>query len=348
MKAITFRDVQQVACETVPDPVIQSEQDAIVKVDLAGLCGSDLHVYHGREKGLDAGTVMGHELVGEVVEKGKSVNLAIGDKVFCPFTTNCNHCYFCDQGLTARCQSSQLFGWVENGIGLHGGQAEYARVPLADSTLMKIPDGLPPEDGLLLGDNFSTAFFCSDMAEIQPNGTYLVLGCGTVGLMTVQAARQLGAEQLYAFDPVDYRAERAGRYGAMAYSSEEKLRDAIQEATKGRGADAVLEVVGNLPAQRLAMDLLRPGGILSVAGVHTAPQFSFSPVEAFDKNLIYKTGRCSARAYMERLVPEVIEKKLDLGKQFITHRLPLEKAAEAYRIFDQKEQDCIKLVFTDR
>ena len=346
MHALLFNNVHQIGYETTLDPRIEDAKDVIVKVDLAGLCGSDLHVYHGRETGLDAGTVMGHELVGEIVEVGRDVqSLSVGDAVFCPFTVNCNDCYFCDRGLTARCVHSQLFGWVEQGQGLQGGQAEYVRVPFADATLMKLPAELPLEDALLMGDNFTTGFFCAEMAEIEPQGTYLVLGCGTVGLMTIQAARELSAENLYAFDPVEYRANRAASMGVTAFHSEDELEATLRDATEGRGADAVMEVVGNLPAQSLAMRLLRPGGILSVAGVHTAPQFSFSPVDAFDMNLTYKTGRCSSRAYMEKLLPMVVERQLKLGERYVSHRLPLSQGREAYQMFDQKQEDCLKIVF---
>jgi len=180
MKGACFQAIESVACRDIPDPQIEQLTDAIVKVSLAGLCGSDLHVYFGREAGADVDMVMGHELVGTVVETGSEVQgIQVGDRVYAPFTTNCGKCFYCNRGLTARCEQGQLFGWVENGLGLHGGQSEFVRVPLADGTLKKIPSTVSDASALLLGDNFSAGFYCAEMAEIQPDRTYVVVGCGT-------------------------------------------------------------------------------------------------------------------------------------------------------------------------
>ena len=179
MKAITFQDVHKLAVETVSDPGLLHPTDAIVKISHTAVCGSDLHIYRGHEKGLDAGTVMGHEFTGEVVEVGKDVrNIRKGDQVVSPFTTSCGKCYYCKIGLTCRCEKGQLYGWVEKGHGLHGAQAEYIRVPMADSTLMAFHKHLKAELMLFAGDILSTGFFCADQADIRPNRTYVVLGCG--------------------------------------------------------------------------------------------------------------------------------------------------------------------------
>ncbi len=202
MQGACFQSVENVMMSTVPDPEIVDARDAIVRVSMAGLCGSDLHPFFGREIGLDPGTVMGHELVGQVVEVGESVQqsgkIAVGDRVFAPFSTNCGECFFCQQGLSSRCTLGQLFGWVNNGQGLAGCQSQFVRVPLADATLMKLPDGVSDEAALLLGDNFSTGFYCARMAEIKPDGTYVVIGCGTVGQLCVMAAMSMGAEKVFA------------------------------------------------------------------------------------------------------------------------------------------------------
>src|SRR5688572_6395944 len=162
MKALTFHGVEQVKHETLPDPVLESHADAIVKVKLCAICGSDLHVYSGSEKGCDHATAMGHEFVGEVVEVGNEVKtLKPGQAVMSPFSTSCGACDFCKIGLTSRCVQSQLFGWRQNNSGLHGGQAEYVRVPLADNTLMPIPTTLSLEHALLLGDVIPTGYFCA-------------------------------------------------------------------------------------------------------------------------------------------------------------------------------------------
>ena len=345
MKAVCFEQVDQVSCREIADAKVEQATDAVVQVELAGLCGSDLHAFHGRETGIDQGTVMGHELVGQVVETGAEVkDIAIGDRVYTPFTTNCGQCFYCRSGLTARCTSGQLFGWVQDGVGLHGGQSAFVRVPLADGTLKKMPDELSAESALLLGDNFSTAFFCSEMAEITRQGVYVVVGCGTVGLLTVLAAKTAGADNLFAFDPVPERLKRAQELGATTLSDAEELVDSVLSASDGRGADAVMEVVGLPAAQKLAYNLLRPGGILSVVGCHCTPDFAFSPADAFDKNLTYKVGRCPARHYMDKLTDRVAAGEIHLDG-FITHRFSAEDCVRAYDIFSNRRDGCLKAAF---
>ena len=345
MKALTFHGKQTLKIETLADPEIEQATDVIVKVHLAGICGSDLHPYHEREKGLDHGTAMGHEFVGEVVDIGKSVNgIKKGDVVFCPFTTNCGRCFYCLKGLTARCIHGELFGWIKQGKGLQGCQAEFVRVPLADSSLLKIPEGVLPEEGLLLGDIFSTGYFCADNAEIEPDGVYAVIGCGPVGLMAIIGARDLGAQQIFAIDAIPERLTLAEKFGAIPVNFQNQNPvEVLKNATDGRGADSVLEVVGSPAAARTAVDLIRPGGIISTVGVHTEKKMAFSPMEAYDKNITYKNGRCPARHYMERLLPVVQSKTYDLVS-IISHRMALEKGVEAYKIFDRKEDGCTKVV----
>ncbi|MEQ8414773.1 MAG: alcohol dehydrogenase family protein [Imperialibacter sp.] len=345
MKAITFQGKEKLSFETVTDPSIIHPTDVIVKVALTAICGSDLHVYREHEKGLDYGTVMGHEFVGEVVEIGSAVTgLKNGDRVVSPFTTSCGVCYFCKIGLTCRCQQGQLYGWVEHGHGLHGAQAEYVRVPLADSTLVKSPEGLSEEQVLLTGDIFSTGYFCAENAGVRPGGKYVVLGCGPVGLMAILAAKIQGADEIWAVDSVPARLAIAERYGATAVDlSKTDVKEFILEQTKGIGADAVMEVVGNPSAQQLAFDVVRPGGIISSVGVHTATNFTFSPVDAYNKNITYKTGRCPARHYMSKLLPLLSDQQIDLSA-IISHRLPLAQGVEGYRIFDQKLDKSLKII----
>jgi threonine dehydrogenase-like Zn-dependent dehydrogenase len=182
------------------------------------------------------------------------------------------------------------------------------------------------------------------MAAVSPEGTYAVIGCGPVGLMTIIGARELGAERIYAIDTIPERLALAEKFGAtlIDYQKENPL-PVIREATEGRGADAVLEVVGSPAAARLALDLVRPGGIIAVAGVHNEEHFAFSPAEAYDKNLTYKVGRCPARYYMERLIPLVQKKKYDLTA-IISHRMPLAEGVRGYKIFAEKLEGCTKVV----
>jgi len=347
MRAVTFQGVESVRADRVADPAIADGRDALVAVEIAAICGSDLHVYHGREKGLDAGTVLGHEFVGRVVETGPDVRtLRAGDRVMCPFTTSCGACFYCAAGLTARCVEGRLFGWVERGAGLHGGQAERVRVPLADSTLLRVPDDLPSDTALLLGDVLSTGAFCADMAGAGPAGASAVVGCGPVGLMAVLAASERGVPRgrLFAIDSVPERLALAERFGAtpVRLGGERQPVDAVRAATAGRGADAVLEVVGSPAAARLAYDLVRPGGTIATVGVHTDPAFAFTPAEAYDKNLTYRVGRCPARALMPQLVSLARRRAADLAAVF-THRVPLESGADAYRLFASRAGGCVKV-----
>lgn len=343
MKGICFEGIERVAVRELPDPEIEDPGDVLVQVSLAGLCGSDLHPFFGRESGLDPGTVMGHELVGRVIAVGSGVrNLVAGDRVFAPFSTSCGDCFYCNRGLTSRCPRGQLFGWRAGGIGLHGCQAEQVRVPLAEGTLMKLPEGVSDESALLLGDNFSTGFYCAEMAGVRSGEVYAVVGCGTVGQLAIVAALASGADHVVAVDLDPARREAAARLGADACGPEE-VEQRVRDLTEGRGADAVMELVGLPAAQHLAFRLMRPGGILSVIGCHCTPDFAFSPVDAYDRNLTYRTGRCPARAYMEKLTPRVAAGEFSLD-HLITHRFGIEDGVEAYDVFAGRRDGCVKAV----
>lgn len=345
MKAACFHGIRQVKLEALAEPQIVSPTDAIVRVSVAGLCGSDLHPFCGRESGLDVGTVMGHEMVGEIVALGSQVcNFHVGDRVYAPFSTNCGQCYYCRNGLTSRCELGQLFGWVQQGAGLQGCQSQYVRVPLASGTLKVIPNGINDRQALLLGDNLSTGFYCAEMAEVSTGGVYVVIGCGTVGLLCILAARHLGAERLIAIDPIVERRRMAESLGAEVFATGESALTRVCELTGNRGADAVMELVGIPLAQQLAYKLIRPGGIMSVIGCHCTPHFGFSPADAYDKNLTYRTGRCPARHYMDRLSESVKSGLLDVDL-FITHEFSISECEQAYDIFANRKDGCLKAVF---
>ena len=347
MQAVCFQAVEKVAVESVADPAPLRPTDAVVAVSVAGLCGSDLHPYFGREAGLDSGTVMGHEFVGRVVAAGAEVRgFAVGDRVCAPFTTSCGHCIYCASGLSARCEQGELFGWRSGGRGLHGGQAEFVRVPLADGTLVAVPDEIEDETALLLGDNLSTGYYAARLAAVEPGSIVAVIGCGTVGLLSVAWARRFDAARVFAFDPVESRRALAGRLGAETEVDEESFTAALLEATAGRGADAVMEVVGLPAAQRLGFELLRPGGTLASIGCHAEPRFAFSPGDAYDKNLVYRTGRCPARRLMPMLARELARQPLDLD-WCVTHRFALADGVAAYDVFAGRRDACVKAVLTN-
>ena len=345
MNALTFQGKEKIQYSTIPDPEIVLPGDVIVKVKACAICGSDLHVFHEREKGIDLGTAMGHEFVGEVVALGKGVRkIQKGDLVMSPFTSNCGHCYYCRIGLTCRCTQSQLFGWVEKGRGLHGAQAEFVRVPLAETTLLKIPEGVSTEEGLLLGDVLSTGFFCARQAEVKASGIYAVVGCGPVGLMAILGAREYGAETILALDTVPERLSMARHFGAIPLDvGKEAGLEKVQSLTEGRGVDAVMEAVGSHQAVKLAVEIVRPGGIVASVGVCNDTYLAFSPVEAYNKNLTYKIGRCPARFMMDQLTPIVQQKKYNIAAIF-SHRMNLAQGENGYAIFSEKKDECLKVL----
>lgn len=344
MNGVTFQATQEVSYNSVEDPKISHPEDVIVKVEMAGLCGSDLHPFFGREKGLDRGTVMGHEFVGTILEKGEQTDgLSVGDRVYVPFSTNCGRCYYCEIGLTSRCDQNQLFGWRQNGTGLHGGQAELALVPNGPGSLKKIPEGLSSEAAILLGDNFSTGYYCADLAGVQQGGRYVVIGCGTVGLLAVLACQMKGAHEVIAIDPVQSRRDRSEELGAKGMT-EDQAAEYLAKQSPSKAADAVLEVVGLPEAQKTAYRLVRPGGTIATIGCHCTPNFSFSPVDAYDKNITYRTGRCPARHYMEELTDTVANGTVDLSG-FITHYFNPKDCTRAYDVFSNRKDNCQKAVF---
>ena len=347
MLALTFQGIETVRCETIPDPRIEKPDDVIVAVSAAGVCGSDLHVYHGRETGLDLGTALGHEFVGEVVEVGSEVKrFRPGAHIASPFTTSCGRCEPCLAGLTARCVHGELFGWRQLGAGLHGAQAQLVRVPLADSTLVAVPAGITSENALLAGDVLATGYFCAHQGGVSGGKTVAVVGCGPVGLMAVIAARHLGAERIFAIDRLQERLDLAVTFGAEPLNLEQpEFEQTVIEATNGLGAHVVLEAVGSPQSSLLSMRLVRPGGTISAVGVHTEPQFAFSPVEAYDKNLTFKVGRCPARHFMDEVLGLLAETQVD-PSIIISHRLPLTEGDRAYDIFARKLEGCTKAVLS--
>jgi threonine dehydrogenase-like Zn-dependent dehydrogenase len=344
MKAITFHGPGDVRYEDVAEPQLEEDHEVIVRVEVAGLCGSDLHPYCGREAGLDIGTVMGHEFVGEIVEVGSAVDrLASGDRVVAPFSTNCGSCFYCKRGLTSRCERGQLLGWVEEGAGLQGAQAERVRVPHADSSLVRVPGELAAELALFAADILPTGLYAAELGGVGPETTVAVLGCGPVGLLAVVSSLLRGAPRVFAVDSVAERLRLAAELGADTFDwQKEEAAQAIRRETGGRGVDVVLEAVGSAGAARLGIDLVRAGGVVATVGFHTEPQFPFSPGEAYDKNLTYRTGRCPARRLMEESLV-ILERERSKLARLITHRLPLAEGPRAYRLFDEKRDSCVKV-----
>jgi threonine dehydrogenase-like Zn-dependent dehydrogenase len=356
MKAITLRGIGAVELADRPEPRLEQPGDALVRVTTAAICGSDVHIVEGRDRGVRPGTILGHEFVG-VVEAlaGEVPGLAAGDRVLAPFTVSCGECFFCRRGLTARCVQSLCFGFVsDSGEGLEGAQAELVRVPLAASTLLRVPAAGPDgravadEEVLFLGDVFSTAFACAEGAAFAAGDTVVVIGCGPVGLMCVIAARWLGAGAVVAVDSIDYRLDKAAALGATVVDlgrapGAAALQPLLGELTGGRGADAALEAVGSAAALDLALQAVRPGGVVSIAGYHTDAVYPLPIHAAYAKNLTLRVGRCSARAVMERLLPRVLAERPPLTA-IISHVLPLRDGPRGYEMFRRRQDSAIKVL----
>ena len=345
MQAVTFDSPFHVACTSVAEPRLLADTDAIVRVELTAICGSDLHVYRGVERGLDRGTVLGHEFLGTVVEAGSAVQRAQkGTRVVAPFSVNCGACWFCERGLTSRCVDSQLFGWVQDGRGLHGAQAEYVRVPHADASLVAVPHDVAAEAALLTGDVLSTGVHAVTNGGVQAGDVVVVLGLGPVGLCALWAAKDRGAAVVFGVDRVAERLALAQQHGGVPLQlGSDDVLARVRSATDGRGADVVIEAVGYADATQLAWQLVRCGGTVSVPGVHNEPAFAITPGQLYDKNLTWRSGRAPVRAVMEPLLQRLRRGDLDLAPLF-SHRLPLADAKHGYAIFEQKLERCTEVL----
>lgn len=262
MRALVWHAKADVRVETVPDPEILNPHDAIIKITMTAICGSDLHLYDAYIPSLMPGDILGHEFMGEVVEVGKEVtNLKVGDRVVVPFPIACGECYFCKNDLWSLCDNSnpnttlaeKFWGYSPAGIfgyshivgGYAGGQAEYVRVPFANVGPMKVPDGLTDEQVLFLTDIFPTGYMAAEQAEIKPGDTVAIWGCGPVGQFAIRSALMLGAARVIAMDSVDYRLDMAKQSGAEVMNNGHiNTLEWLRETTAGRGPDVCIDAVG--------------------------------------------------------------------------------------------------------
>lgn len=344
MRGLTLDDVGVITYRTdLPEPELVQSTDAVVAVRMAGLCGSDLHPYAGRER-VRFGVIPGHEVVGVVLAVGEDVvDFVPGDRVLVPFTTSCGTCEPCRTGLSARCTSGELFGYGDPdqlaAPALHGGQAERIRVPLAGATLVPLPEQISDEQAVLLADNFPTGWYAAKRAGIVPGEPVVVVGLGSVGLCAIAAAMSMGAYPVLAIDPLADRRDRAGRLGAQPF--------APAEESTVIPVGAVVEAAGTPAAQRLAVRLLEPGGSLSIISVPTHDRFPITPVEAFDRNLTIRTGRAPVRSILDELLDLVLAGQVAVPDEAVlTHpAVPLERGAEMYRRFAAREPNMLKVAF---
>lgn len=345
MRGLVLVGVGEIAYrDDLAEPAVEEPTDAVVAVHRAGLCGSDLHPYQGREA-VRFGVVPGHEVVGEVTAVGAAVRrFSPGDRVLVPFTTSCGACDRCVRGLSARCRDGELFGYGPADDprvpALQGGQAERVRVPLADGTLVAVPEGLRDVDALLLADNAPTGWYASERAGFVPGDPVAVVGLGSVGLCAVAAVRFLGSRRILAVDPVGDRRERAAELGAEVAHPDEA-------AERRTSFAAVIDAAGTRDAQRLAYELVRPGGTISLIAVQTDERFAFSPAGAYDRNLTVRAGRAPVRSILERLLPLVSTGDVILPTDLVlTHpEVPLSDGASTYRRFAGREEGMVKAAF---
>ena len=342
MKAAVYQAEREVKVSDVPKPTIRKPTDAIVKVTLGAVCGSDLHIYEGRVPGCE-GWSMGHEFVGVVEEAGAEVRrFKPGDRVVSSFFTACGHCYYCRRGWFNQCVERGAFGYGQYFGALGGGQAEFVVVPLADTTMEPIPTGLDDEQAIFVGDILATGFFAAERAEIKPGDTVAVIGAGPVGLMSIMSAQLLGPARVFVVDMVDSRLEFAEGLGAIPINaSETHPVEAIKHATGEYGVDRSIDAVGVMAAAETALQCVRGGGTVSQVGIpnHTVGDFPY--LDVWQRALTFRSGWCNVQAYMRPLLDLIEAGKLK-PESIISHRMPLDEAEEAYRIFDARE--AIKIV----
>jgi threonine dehydrogenase-like Zn-dependent dehydrogenase len=389
MKANCWYGKHDVRVQEVSDPKILNRRDAIIKVTRTAICGSDLHLYNGLIPTMEAGDILGHEFMGEVVECGPDVkNLKTGDRVVVSFPISCGSCFFCQRQQFSLCENSnpnapiaeKMFGHSPAGIygyshmlgGFAGGQAEYVRVPFADTGTIKIPEGIPDEKVLFLSDIFPTGYMAAENCSIQEGDTVAVWGCGPVGQFAMASADMLGAERVIGIDRFPERlrmaTEKAHATDIINYE-EMDVHETLLDMTGGVGPDACIDAVG-MEAHttgligaydrikqatmlesdrphvfRQAVMACRKGGTVSVPGVYGGFDDKIPLGSFVNKALTLKTGQTHVQRYMKPLLERIERDEID-PSFVITHRMGLDEAPKGYDIFLKKQDECVKVVLT--
>ncbi len=386
MRALTYHGSKDVRVETVPDPKLLHDQDIILRVTATAICGSDLHLYRGKVPGMEAGDILGHEFMGVVEEVGSAVTrVKAGDRVVIPFVIACGACFFCERSLFAACESTNdgrgaimnkkslrpgaaLFGYTHLYGGVPGGQAEFVRVPMANTGPLVVPDALSDAQVLFLSDILPTGYQAVLNAGVGPGSTVAIFGAGPVGLMAAACARMLSAARIFIVDEQPYRLKfAADTYGAepIDFSQVDDPAQFIIEHTQFRGVDASIDAVGfeakgstletvmtNLKLEggsgqvlRQAIAATRRGGVVSVPGVYSGFIHGFLFGDAFDKGLSFRMGQTHVQQHMPALL-EMIGEGCLRPDVIVSHQLGLEDAVRGYTLFDNMEDGCRKVVLT--
>lgn len=386
MKALTYHSAKDVRLDIVPDPVIQDQQDIILRVTATAICGSDLHIYRGKIPDMKSGDILGHEFMGIVEEVGRGVTrVKKGDRVVVPFTISCGECFFCNRTLFSACESTNpgrgailnkknvrsgagLFGYSHLYGGYAGGQAEYVRVPKANVGPLVIPAGLSDAKVLFLSDILPTGYQAVVNAKVGPGSSLAIFGAGPVGLMAAASARLLGVEKIFMVDHHAYRLEFAqATYGVIPVNFDqiEDPAEFIIEQTDFRGVDASIDAVGfeakGSMLETVLTDLKLEGSSGKAlrqaiaatrrGGVVSVPGVYAGFIHGFLFGDAFEKGLsfASGQTHAQRFMPELLEFILD-GKLrpevIISHHLPLADAVRGYEIFEKKQEDCRKVVLT--
>ncbi len=386
MKALTWEGKHSVSLKNVRDPRILSPGDAIIKVTTAAICGSDLHLYDGYIPTMKSGDILGHETMGEVVEVGPFVKkLKVGDKIVIPFDIGCGKCHYCKEEEYSACDntntnpliSDKLYGYASGSAfgfshmmgGYAGGQAEYIRVPFADTNSLIVPKEVPDERVLFLSDIFPTGYMAAENCNIKRGDTVAIWGAGPVGQMAIRSAFLLGAERVISIDHYEGRLQMSRDAGAETINFEDvdAVTDELKFRTGGRGPDSCLDAVGleahgttvlasvdrvkaavglgtdRPDALRQAIQACKKGGTVSVPGVYAGALDKFPFGAAFGKGLTLKMGQTSTQKYMKPLLDLIMQDKID-PSFVITHRLKIDDGPGAYKLFNDKKDECIKVV----
>jgi len=343
MRGVTFQAPMEVRVDECPEPELTARDDAIVAIAASGICGSDLHIYHGRVK-IDPGFTIGHEFVGTVTAAGEDVTrVQVGDRVLGCFHTACGTCFFCLRGNYQKCERMQVFGHGKALGNLPGTQAERALVPMANLTLRPVPDAIGDDVALFAGDVMGTGYHAVHESGVEPGDSLAVLGLGPVGLCAVQVAVAAGVSPVLAIDSVPARLEMARRFGATpVHLIEESPRDVARQLTGGRGVDGAIDAVGHADALGMAIRLARNAGTVVAIGVYAEPaQVHMGMV--WIKALTLRSGQANVIAHVDRVLGMLAAGTLD-PTPLVTHHMALDDAVDAYAIYDRRE--ALKIVLT--